>query len=108
MVRGSRGGERKKGGPWKINLIIDIQNSSCDMCWYRVSETGREGLGHWLDHRLSGGLRRRLLDPGDENPAPRTCFEPSASYPMERRTHQDYSIGIASAPGLLHFVGKIL
>lgn len=27
---------------------------------------------------------------------------------MERRTHQDYSIGIASAPGLLHFVGKIL
>lgn len=83
-------GEKEKRRAVEINLIIDIQNSSCDMCWYRVSETGREGLGHWLDHRLSGELQGRLLDPGDEYLASRTCSEPSTSYPMVRRTHQDW------------------
>lgn len=57
------------------------------MCWYRVSEMGREGLGYWLDYRLSGGFWRRLLDFGDENLVLCICFELSVSYLMERRIY---------------------
>lgn len=57
------------------------------MCWYRVSEMGREGLGYWLDYRLSGGFWRRLLDFGDENMVLCICFELSVSYLMERRIY---------------------
>lgn len=53
-----------------INLIIDIQNSSCDMCWW---VGGREGVRRPLAglYMLRGGSRERL----QEAPTARTCAE---------------------------------